>query len=533
MRNGNYHADELIHYGIPLLIKAPLGVWGKVVYHPHPLFAIFACAFIEREVKIHVHSLLSTLTSLVLAFFLAGNVSAQKKDTTVAQPWTMEQCVNYAWSHNLQVKQAQLNEEIAKNNLLQSKANVLPSITGFASRTFNYGLSINPFTNTFANSEVTEDDYALSGSLTIFGGLQNLNTIKQNNLNYEASGYDLQTNKNNIALNIAQDYLQVLLDKELLSEAQQQQAVSQQEVDRTQKLYDAGSVAKSNLLDIESQESNDEVNAINAQNSLDVASLSLAQLLDMDSVSAFSIATPEISIPENPNLDNPEMVYTKALTNQPDVKSAEVKWESSVRSADVAKGGLYPKLVLSGSVGTGYSTANTSIVGTNVSSVDTIHTTITGVDVLYPNYSYVTKIVPYSKQLDNNVNKSFGFRLTIPIFNGLQANIAAQNAKLTEQNAYYTYQTAQLNLHKTIQQAYADAYGALKKYHAEERAVESLKESFNYAQSKFDVGMATSLDYNTAKTNLARAESDLLQAKYNYVFKVKVLDFYEGKPLKL
>lgn len=191
-----------------------------------------------------------------------------------------------------------------------------------------------------------------------------------------------------------------------------------------------------------------------------------------------------------------------------------------------------PTLSFAGSIGTGYSTANVATTGTNV-TIDTISTTVPGVNVLFPSNSYITELVPFSKQLNNNRNESFGFRLNIPIFNGLRSNIAFQNAKLTEQSAYYTYQLSELNLRKNVQQAYADALGALNKYHAEEKSVASLRESFNYTQTKFDVGLSTALDYNTAKTNLAKAESDLLQAKYNYVFKVKVLDFYEGKPLKL
>lgn len=459
---------------------------------------------------------------------------AQKPDSIPAtgQPWSMEQCIDYAWGNNISVKQAEITQNISKNNALQSKANMLPSVSGFASHTYNYGLTINPFTNTFANKEVTADDYAISGSLTIFGGFQNINTVKENELNYRASQMDLQNNKNNIALNIAQDYLQILLDKELLTEAQNQKDVSSQQVERTKKLVDAGSLAKSNLLDVESQEANDEVNEVNAQNQLDLAMLSLSQLMNLDSVQMLAITAPEITIPAGNNLDVPEQIYVKALTTQPNVQSAQLKWESSERSEAISRGALFPKLTLTGSIGTGYSTANTEVVG-QTTTIDTIYTTVTGVDVLFPSSSYITRMVPYGKQLDNNRNESFGFRLTIPIFNGLQANIAAQNAKLNAQNAYYSYQLTQQNLRKTIEQAYADAVGALKKFHAEEKSVAALKESFGYTQSKFDLGMATSLDFNTAKTNLAKAESDLLQAKYNYVFKVKVLDFYEGKPLKL
>jgi outer membrane protein len=471
-------------------------------------------------------------STLLLTAFSSLCVLHSQSQPVLGQPWSMEQCINYAWDHNIQIKQAEISQKIAKNNVTESKANLLPSVNGFASHTYNYGLTINPFTNTFANSEVTADNFALSGSLTLFSGLQNINTIKQNQYSYQASTYDLQYSKNNIALNIAQNYLQILLNKELLVEATNQQSVSSEQVDRTKKLVDAGSLAKSNLLDVESQEANDEVNVVNAQTQLDLSTLALAQLLDLDSAQMVNIVSPEINIPDNGNLDEPEKIYTKALTTQPDVQSSELKWESSERSQAISRGALFPKLTMTGTIGTGFSTANTEVIGQNT-TIDTIHTTITGVDVLYPNYSYVTRMIPYGKQLDNNRNESFGFRLTIPIFNGLQSSIAYQNSKLNEQNAYYSYQLTQLNLRKTIQQAYADALAALKKYHAVQKSVVALQESFNYAQSKFDVGMATALDYNTAKTNLAKAQSDLLQAKYNYVFKVKVLDFYEGKPLKL
>ncbi len=446
------------------------------------------------------------------------------------QEMSLEQCINYAWSHNISVKQAELTENIAKNNVTQSKANVLPNVSAFVSQTYNYGLTVNPFTNTFANGEVTADDFAVSGSFTIFGGLQNLNTIKQNKANYQASTFDLQANKNNIALTISQAYLQILLDEELLHEAKSQMEVSLQEVEHTKTLVDAGSLAKSNLLDIESQEANDEVNEVTAQNQLDIANLSLVQLLDIDSTQAIKILHPEIYIPENPAINNPEVIYSTALTNQPDIQSSELKWESAQHSKAIYEGGLYPRLQLTGSIGTGYSTGNYSEVPT----LDTLRATYNGnpLSFLFPSVGEGA-VVPFSQQWKNNRNEAFGFRLTIPIFNGLQSNIAYQNAKLNEQNAYYNYVTTQLNLRKTIQQAYADAYASLKKFHAEEKSVAALTESFGYTKAKFDVGAATALDYNTSKTNLEKAESDMLQAKYTYVFKLKVLDYYEGKPLKL
>ena len=424
-----------------------------------------------------------------------------------------------------------LNRDIAKNNVTGSKANIAPNVSGFASNTWNVGRTIDPFTNTFANSEVLSQDFYLTSSFTLFGGEQNINTVKQNEASYEASGYDLDASKNNIALNIASAYLQVLLDQELLAEAKSQDTVSRQQVENTRKLVNAGNLAKSNLLDIQAQEANDEVNVINTQNNLDLAYLSLAQLLDIDSVQIFRIVTPEIEIPDNASIDQPEQVYTKAITTIPDIHSAEEKYKSAVDAQEVAEGALYPKLTFNISVGTGYSGSDKSTSLVNQS--DTLGYVGTSPIVAKIPTEQEGGLIPWAQQMNENFNKSFGFRLTIPIFNGLQTNIAYQNAKLNSLYSYYNYETAELNLRKNIQQAYADALGALKKYHATEKSVTSLREAFNYAKEKFDAGAATALDYNTAQTNLMKAELDLLQAKYTYVFKVKVLDFYEGKPLKL
>jgi outer membrane protein len=479
-----------------------------------------------------LYSLHKKTVLFAAAIFFCCTLSAQNdSNMVIGQPWSLSQCISYAWKHNLSIKQSEVSRDIAKNNVTGSKANIFPNVNGYASNTYNFGRTIDPFTNTFASSEVLSQDFYVSSSFTIFGGEQNLNTVKQNQASYEASRYDVEVSKNNIALNIASGYLQVLLDQELLEEAKNQHEVTLQQVERTQNLVTAGSLARSNLLDVQAQEANDDVNQINAQNQLDLAMLSLAQLLDVDSVQLFKIAKPDIQIPANAVIDGPEQVYYKALTSMPDIHSAEMKWKSSEDAKQVAEGGLFPKLTLNGTIGTGYSGANkqTSTVYNN----DTLGYVGTSPIVAKVPTTQEGGVTPWAKQLNDNFNKSIGFRLNIPIFNGLQSNMAYRNAKLNALNNYYNYESSEINLRKNIQQAYADALGALKKYHATEKAVTSLQEAFNYTKTKFDVGMSTALDYNTAKTNLTKAESDLLQAKYNYIFKVKVLDYYEGKPLKL
>jgi len=478
----------------------------------------------------------------ILVFLLSAAAKGQRSDSIappIGQEWSLQQCINYAWSHNISIKQSELNKATQKNNYTASKANMLPSVNGTASNTYDYGRTIDQFTNTFANSQVLSDNFYLSANLTIFGGFQNLNNIKQAQTAYEASNYDLQSNKNTLALNIASAYLQVLLDEELLQEAKDQHEVSQQQVEKTQKMVDAGSQAKGSLYDVQAQDANDEVNVVNTENQLDIAMLSLAQLLDVDSVQLFKIVHPEISIPDNPAINSPDLIYSEALTNQPDVKSAQLKWESAEKGREFAAGALYPKLILAATIGTGYSSGDDAINTTFAGYVPgayagyTSTPDITSIPVWVPSERYSYQLIPLRQQLNDNFNKTIGFQLNIPILNGLHYNIAYKNAKLNELNAYYTYQTTELNLRKNVQQAYADAVGALKKYYATQQSAKSYKEAYDYVRVKLDAGIATALDYNTAKTNLEKAESDMLQAKYTYVFKLKVLDYYEGKSLKL
>ncbi len=482
---------------------------------------------------------LRRLTLFIILIAPSFIVNGQKTDSIpkLGQNWTLEQCINYAWDHNIQVKQAELTQKITKNNYTASKASLLPNLNGMVSHTYNFGRTIDPFTNTFATSEVLSEDFYLQASFTIFGGMQNVNIAKQNEAAYEASGFDLQANKNNLALLIASGYLQVLLDQELLQEAKDQHEVSAQQVEKTKKLVDAGSLARGNLFDVQAQEANDEVTIITTENQLGIAMLNLAQLLDIDSVQMFKIVRPEISIPDNPSINSADVIYSQALTNQPDIKSAQLKWQSAIMGRKASAGALYPKLSLSATLGSGYSGANKEIINSTIQGYEVVgfanSTSSTPVPVYIPNELYTYKVSSFGTQLTDNFNKSIGFRLNIPIFNGLQTNIAFKNAKLNELNAYYNFETADLNLRKNVQQAYADALGALKKYHATQKSVESFTEAYNYTRAKYDAGAATALDYNTAKTSLAKAESDMLQAKYTYVFKMKVLDYYEGKPLKL
>ncbi len=455
----------------------------------------------------------------------------------VVQPMNLEACIEYALKNNIQVKQSELSSELSEVTLTQSKANLLPSLNGNASHSYNYGRTIDRFTNQFATQQVLSQNLSLSSDITLFSGLQNINLIQQNKYNYLASKYDIEKMKNDISLNVASAYLQVLYAFEAVDIAGNQTGITLAQVERTKKLVDAGAAAKGTLLDIQAQLASEELILTNAQNQLDISYLALAQLLNLPAVEGFTIVKPELEMGNEGLLTGtPGQIYNTAISNLPEIKSAEYKVKSTGKAVDVAWGGVSPRISFSAAYGTGYSGLSQRIVtspafqgfvpdGSFTSGGDTVYS---------PLFSKaVTEKIPFADQYKDNVNKSFGFFLTVPVFNRLQTKTAIDKARIQKLNAELTVESTKLQIQKNIQQAYADANAGLKKYNASLKTVEAMKESFKYIEQKFNVGMVNTNDYNDAKNKLVKAESDLLQAKYEYIFKTKVLDFYQGKPLKL
>jgi outer membrane protein len=430
--------------------------------------------------------------------------------TKAQEVWSLQKCIEYALENNISVKQNELNADLAKENYSQSIANMAPSLNAGASHSYNWGQRIDPFTNTFATNRVRSNNLFISTQVTLFSGLQLQNTLKQNSLNYLAGKYDVEKMKNDIVLNVATAYLNVLFAQELLGVAKTQKSITETQVSRTQKLVDAGTLALGSLLDLQAQLASDELNEVNTQNQLNIALLTLSQLMNIKAGSDFTIVRPQLEIPANPILaENPEQIYQFALSNQPSIKSAETKVLSADKSVKIAKGTSYPSITMSGSVGTGYSGLSQKLVdGALVKT-------------------------PGGEQLKDNVNENLGFNLNIPIFNGWQSHNSISRAKIARQNAEYTLQLSEQNLRQTIEQAHVDAQSALKQFYATKKTVEALSQAFDYADKRFNVGALNSTDYNTAKNRLNNSQSDLLRNKYNFIFKSKVLDFYMGKPITL
>lgn len=438
------------------------------------------------------------LSTLIIGLIISISVSAQKT-------WSLEDCIDYAHKNNLQIKRTELQADVASNNYLQSKINILPSVNAGFDRSYYFGRHIDQGTNEIVEDNSIEDYMGVRANVDLFAGLQNYNNIKQNEYSMLASLQSVEKEKIDITMRIATAYLEILFQKELLQVKQNQLEITHLQIDRTQKLVDAGSVAKGNLYEINAQYANEKLNTINAENSLKVAKLNLVQLLDLDSLSGFEIEFSDtINISELPLILSDSEVYSEALNFLPHVKIAEYELMGKESFLKVQKGKLSPVLYASATLGTRYSSAQKDLLNQN-----------------------------YSEQLDINSNRSIGVGLSIPIFNKWSYKTNIDNAKINVYDAEYNLDQVKQQLYKEIQQAYNDAVSSREKYNAAVEAVNSYKEAFVYTEQKYNVGMVNSVEYNVSKNNLTKAESDLLQAKYQYIFSIKILDFYRGTPITL
>jgi outer membrane protein len=454
------------------------------------------------------------------------------------QHWTLEDCINYAMENNLQVKKQELNTEIYENNLLTSKISLLPSVNGGINQNFTFGRSIDPFTNEFSSDNVSSSNVSVSSSLTIFNGLKQYNSIKKNEFDLKASLMDLETIKNNISLNIVSAFLNILYARESVEITKEQTEITQQQLERTKILVEAGSLSMQSQLEMEAQLANEELSLVSAENQLAMANLVLIQLLELKEVIGFDIIAPEIkNIISEPIMIPVSEIYSQALESMPEIESAEWRLKSSEKSLAIAKGGRSPILAVSASYGTGYSDARKDI--DNITPTGAI---LSGYatddfgnyfDVYQYNfdYSYVTR--PFNDQIRDNASTSVSFGLNIPIFNGWSVNSNIKFAKIQVQQSRIDFEQTQNQLLQEIQQAYADAEAAVKKYDASKKALQAMEISFEYTQNKFDLGLVTSVDFNTTKNNLIKTESELLRAKYDLIFKQKILDFYRGVEIRL
>jgi outer membrane protein len=470
--------------------------------------------------------------ALLLIIISACSANAQKL-------WTLEECAAYATDHNISLKQSELDEQLSEYTLTQSKLNLLPNLNASTAYYFNFGKTIDPTTNLFVTQNQQTNSLQLSVGWPLFAGLQRLNTIKQNQFSVLAREASTANTKQTVLLYVAGGFLDIVYGKENLKNAEEQLQLSQEQLSRTQMLVNAGTLAQGSLFEIEAQAANDELNRVTAQNQLDLATLNLSQLMNLTEMVDVYVPDLDMSNQLLQDMNVPyDSIYHTAEKIQPSIKYAEYNLEGVERSLAVAKGAQYPSLSFFGSLSTTYSDAFDRIRG-----FDTLlgpafpigYVENSGETVVSPQVNLVPLFekVPYADQLADNFGQNFGFSLDIPIFNNWNARTNISRSKINVLNAQYQLESAKLQLQKDVQTAYQDAIAAKNSYEAALKSVTALQKAFGDADKRFNLGAITSLDYTTAKTNFNNAQSSLLQAKYRYIFKLKVLDLYQGKPLTL
>ena len=469
---------------------------------------------------------------LIIIFSIILFIPQAKSQST----WTLEQCIEYALRNNLDLQQNQLQLEIQQLNLNQSRASMLPTLNANANDVINWGKSVDRYTNQFADTRTNSVNLYLQSSITIFNGFQLLNAVKKNKLELSAQRLDLDYQQDMKSMDITTAFLQILYNKEDLKNKNEQVGLTEMQVVRTQKLVDAGSSAKGDLYNIKSQMASEQSQKIDAENKLMLSLLKLKQLMYLPGDTTFDITAPKMELTEEfGKLRDPYEIYKYAVANRPEVRSADIRVASANKDLSISKGKISPTLSLSASIGSGYSGANTIIDGLPVINgfYPNGNFTTAGDTVLTPDYTYNSIPKVWDDQLIDNRNVSMGLYLSIPLFNGLQTYTNISQAKIAMKKAELNLENVKWQMRQTIEQAYADARSAFKQYQASTLQVKALEESFNYASQRYDAKMLTAFEYNDAKIKLNTAKSQQLNAKYNYVFRVKVLDFYNGKPLTL
>lgn len=464
-------------------------------------------------------------------------------------PWTLQSAVDYALAHNLTVRASDLTAQQQQASQRLNRAALLPTAGLNGTQGFNFGTNRDPFTNQFQQLNVRSNNFSASAQATLFSGFQLRNTVKQGVLDAEAAQLDVEKARNDLSLNVASSFLQLLLAQELIRASEARLSTTQAQVSRSEKLLRAGAVAEGNVLDSRAQLAGEERTLVTAQNQLALAQLSLVQLLNLDPATAsrFAVAAPTLPDPATlaPASDalDPNATFDVARQRQPEIKAAELRVRSAERGLDIARGAYYPRLTVAGGVQTGFSSARTQFLRTVGEPVPVpvlqVNPTAPGgysaspFVLLSPQATVTPLAYRFLDQLADNRGEFVQFSLNVPILNGLQTRVGVQRAQINVQQASLRAEQTQLQLRQTIQQSYADALAAQRRYAASSRQVEALALAFRNAEIRFNNGLLNGTDFNIARNNLTAAESDMIQAKYEFFFRYKVLDFYQGKPLSL
>ncbi len=474
---------------------------------------------------------------LILAIAAVAVPAVQAQDV---QKLTLQECVRIALENNLRIKRGVYNVESYGINLLQNKMAFLPTLNLGGAYGKNYGRALNPVTNTFVNRNSNTINLQATAGLTVFNGLRIQNTFRQSQRDFAASSLDLTKAKNDVMLTVVTNYLNVILNRELYENARFQLESSNQQLDRIKKQVDAGALPLSNQLTQEAQVATNEVNMISQENALNLALLALKQSMQVPASTGIEPVIPDLSLEDTMLPLTAEDIYQLALVNMPEIKSANLKVESADLGLKAAQGSLYPRLTLNGSAQSNYSSISDGPRFTSQNSVQTVQVGYVGAtgqpvyadNVLVPVVTKVSDTYGKSDQLQDNLYKSLSLQLSVPIFNGLQTRTNVQRALVTKKLADVTVQETQNTLRQSIESSYTDALAAAKTYASSLKSVRAQEEAYRMNKQRFEIGALSFVEYHVSENDLFRAKSDLTRAKYTFIFRKKVLDFYQGKTIE-
>lgn len=448
--------------------------------------------------------------------------------------FTLQNCIQHANLHNLDIRKSEINRDILEKKVEESKGRILPTINTFGEQNYNFGRTIDPENNVYTSDNVNSTNFALSGSITLFDGFQTLNAINYSKYEFLAGNYDLELVKNQVSLQITSVYLQVLFNQELVEISEKQIELTEEQLSRMTELVEAGKQSPTVLPDLEAQLASEEVQLVKLRNLVRINYLNLAQLINAPVDVNFVLVRPElVSIPDTSNYSSIQNIYSKALITQPEIKKAEYKKMSSQKSLLIAKGRRSPKITLNGSISTVYASTFNTIHSYDYSGVEHVGYTSGNDSVFMPVYTPVYRKKSFKNQLNENLNKFVGVKMTIPILNNYQIRTSIEIAKLGVDKSKLDLDVEKYNLQRKIIASKVDAMNAFSRLEAAKVSVMASEEALRNAEIRLGLGSINSFEYGQVKNRLAQSNSELLQAKYEYIFKTKILDFYKGEPLKL
>jgi outer membrane protein len=455
--------------------------------------------------------MIRTISTITLLLFAALFTSLRAQEIS-----SLEKCINYAQDNNIKIKQGFNTTQYQHNQLNQSKNSRLPNLNGQMSQSLYFGRTLLS-DNSYSDINSAQTGFGLGTNVPVFQGFYISNNISRLDLDFQASVSDLEKAKSDISVNIASTFLEILFAKDLVKVSEDQLIVTNLQIKQINEKVEAGSLAKGSLLEIQAQAAGEELNLVNAKNQLQLAKLRLTQLLELPLKDNFDVEVPILpEISAQASIVSAGEVYKSAVLIRPEIKGADLRYQSSQFQLKVAQSALYPTVSLYANANYSYNNKNKTIN----------RDPNTGQIISYSDISF-------GQQLKNFQSKNVGLQMNIPIFTRFQNKLQIDNARLQVLNTELELESAKKLLRSDIETAQTNAIAAFNRYTSNQKAVFSMKEAFRYSEEKFSVGLVNAVEYNTAKTKLAKTESDLLQAKYEFIFRTKILDFYRGLPLTL